>query len=68
MTNTVRSSDASEWVNHKKMTDLTGFTYAQMKKYRQRGHWLEEVHWRYNPVNTIVYNPRKVDEWNAGVV
>lgn len=57
---------ASKWVNHKKMTALTGFTYDQMRKYRERGHWLEGKHWRYSPVKTIVYNPIEIDNWIEG--
>ncbi len=56
----------NKWVNHKKMTELTGFTYDQMRKYRERGHWLEGKHWRFNPVRTIVYNPVEVDKWSEG--
>lgn len=57
---------SSKWVNHKKMTALTGFTYDQMRKYRERGHWLEGKHWRFNPVGTIVYNPMEIDRWSEG--
>lgn len=58
----------SKWVNHKKMTALTGFTYDQMRKYRERGHWLEGKHWKFNPVRTIVYNPAEIDKWSEGKI
>lgn len=59
-------TDGSTWVHHSKITALTGFTYEQIKKYRQRGVWLQEKHWRFNPVGSVVYNRYEIDNWNAG--
>ena len=56
----------ARWVVHHKITERNGFTYEQMKKYRQRGVWAEGIHWRKNPVGTIVYNPKAIDDWNEG--
>lgn len=64
----LENAPASKWVNHKKITALTGFTYHQIKKYRLRGHWLEGKQWRYNPVGTIVYNPDEIDKWCEGIL
>lgn len=57
---------ANKWVNHKKITALTGYTYNQLSKYRARGVWLEGVQWIKNPLGQVLYNPAAIDKWAEG--
>tara|TARA_B100001105_G_scaffold241281_1_gene220549 strand:- start:15147 stop:15293 length:147 start_codon:yes stop_codon:yes gene_type:complete len=45
---------------------LFGINAEQARKYRERGFWLEEKHWRFDPVRRVVYNPEEIANWFEG--
>lgn len=61
-------ASVAKWVEHKKVTELNGMTYDQMKMYRRNGDWLEERQWRYTPKRRVVYNIQAIDEWCEGKI
>lgn len=62
---TVVQLAAGEWVHQCVIETMFGFTKDQLKKYLA-GSWLEEKHWRRNPANRIVYNPKAIGSWMGG--
>ena len=53
------------WVYGALLFPLFGFSEEAAKKYRDRGLWLEGVHWRKNAANRIVYNRIEINKWMA---
>lgn len=43
-----------------------GLSTEAVRKYRERGIWLEEKQWRTDPANVIFYNRVEVENWMAG--
>jgi len=43
-----------------------GYTEKALEAKRQRGVWLEGVHWKKAPDGRITYNIQKIQEWMAG--
>jgi len=54
------------WVRPSLLSVLFGINAEQARKYRERGLWLEEKHWRYDPVRRVVYNPEEIENWFGG--
>lgn len=43
-----------------------GLTPEAARKYRTRGLWLENKHWRRDPANVIVFNRKEIERWMGG--
>lgn len=56
-----------KWVRPNLLMPLFGITPEQARKYRERGIWIEETHWRFDPVGRVVYNRAAIDDWFGGV-
>ncbi|MBQ91876.1 DNA-binding protein [Marinobacter sp. SS5-14b] len=54
------------WVRPNLLPVLFGINAEQARKYRERGFWLEEKHWRFDPVRRVVYNPEEIANWFEG--
>ena len=54
------------WVLPTIITRDIGYTDKAMEAKRQKGVWLEGIHWRKAPDGRIVYNLPKIQEWMAG--
>ena len=46
---------------------IYGFTKHQLAHYRAK-NWLEGVHYKKNPANTIVYNVEQIGRWMGGEI
>lgn len=55
-----------KWVRPNLLMPLFGVTPEQARKYRERGIWIEERHWRFDPINRVVYNPTEIEDWFEG--
>ena len=58
--------NAGKWVRDRLMMPLFGITPEMARKYRERGVWLEEKHWRKDPSGRIVYNRLEIENWFEG--
>ena len=53
------------WVRPALLMPLFGISSEAARKNKDRGFWLEDVHWKKDPQGNMVYNWRAIDEWNA---
>ena len=49
-------------VTESKLTELMGYTKSEIKGRRQ-SHWIEGVHFAYDPARKIVYNIAEIERW-----
>ena len=49
-------------VTESKLTELMGYTKSEIKGRRQ-SHWIEGVHFAYDPARKIVYNVGEIERW-----
>jgi len=49
------------WVKPKKIEELKGITIEALKKKRERGVYIEGIHWRRAPDNVIYFNYENID-------
>ena len=49
-------------VTGEKLTELVGYTTAQIKHRRQK-NWTEGVHFWFDPANKVVYDLRIIEQW-----
>ncbi|WP_417519080.1 DNA-binding protein [Marinobacter sp.] len=54
------------WVRPNLLLVLFGINAEQARKYRDRGFWLENKHWRFDPIRRVVYNPTEIENWFEG--
>lgn len=54
------------WVRDRLLLPVFGITPEMARKYRERGVWLEEKHWRFDPIGRVVYCPAEIENWMAG--
>ncbi|MDX8401873.1 MAG: hypothetical protein R8K47_04510 [Mariprofundaceae bacterium] len=52
-----------KWILLKKFCEMTGYTKHAFHAKKQRGVWLEGLHWKYGPDGHIFINWREVDRW-----
>lgn len=57
-----------KWVRDRLLFPLFGITPEMARKYRERGTWLEDKHWRFDPMRRVVYNPSEIENWFEGKV
>lgn len=65
---TLASLAPAKWVRPNLLPVLFGINPDQARKYRERGIWLEERHWRYDPLHRVVYSPKAIEAWFGGEV
>ncbi|MCB5226246.1 excisionase family protein [Alishewanella sp. 16-MA] len=51
------------WIRGGLLPQIYGISEDAARKYRDRGIWLEGVHWKKDPVGRIVYNPENINKW-----
>ena len=56
----------AKWVKSNMLPPLFGLTMEAARKKRERGEWLEELHWRKAPDNNYMYNWREIENWYGG--
>lgn len=56
----------STWIRKELLFPVFGLSTEAVRKYRDRGIWLEEKQWRTDPANVIVYNRVEIEKWMAG--
>lgn len=66
ISNNVIGISPAKWVRPSLLPIIFGITPEAARKYRERGVWLEGKHWRYDPVNKIVYCPSEIENWMEG--
>ncbi|WP_417536610.1 hypothetical protein [Methylophaga sp.] len=74
MKNNIESNNATvlppvspgRWVRPNLLFALFGINPEQARKYRERGLWLEGKHWRFDPINRVVYRPAEIENWLEG--
>ena len=49
-------------VTESKLTELLGYTKSEIKGRRQ-AHWIEGVHYAYDPARKCVYNVGEIERW-----
>jgi hypothetical protein len=49
-------------VTESKLTELMGYTKSEIKGRRQ-SHWIEGVHFAYDPARKVVYNIGEIERW-----
>lgn len=54
------------WIRKELLFPIFGLSAEAVRKYRDRGIWLEEKQWRTDPANVIVYNRLEIEKWMAG--
>lgn len=54
------------WIRKELLFPVFGLSTEAVRKYRDRGIWLEEKQWRTDPANVIVYNRVEIEKWMAG--
>jgi len=54
------------WVRGSLLPSMYGISEETARKYRERGIWLEDKHWRKDPIGRYVYNPSAIDDWFEG--
>jgi hypothetical protein len=54
------------WIRQELLQPVFGFTPEAARKYRSRGLWLENKHWRKDPANVLVYNRVEIERWMGG--
>ncbi|MFV3383091.1 hypothetical protein SAMN05216185_111171 [Pseudomonas guariconensis] len=54
------------WIRKELLFPIFGLSTEAVRKYRDRGIWLEEKQWRTDPANVIVYNRLEIEKWMAG--
>jgi hypothetical protein len=54
------------WIRKELLFPVFGLSTEAVRKYRDRGIWLEEKQWRTDPANVIVYNRVEIENWMAG--
>lgn len=52
------------WVCEAIIVARYGFSRPQLAKNRAN-YWLNGIHFKRNPANTLVYNPTEIDRWQA---
>lgn len=55
-----------EWFRQDLLIPVFGLTPEAARKYRTRGLWLENKHWRKDPANVLVYNRKEIERWMGG--
>lgn len=51
------------WVTKVKIAELTGLTLKAVEARREKGIWLEGVHWKKCPDGRIWFNTQAIDKW-----
>lgn len=54
------------WIRKELLFPVFGLSTEAVRKYRDRGIWLEEKQWRTDPANVIFYNRIEIENWMAG--
>ena len=49
-------------VTESKLTELLGYTKSEIKGRRQ-AHWIEGIHYAYDPARKCVYNVGEIERW-----
>jgi hypothetical protein len=57
---------SGEWFRQDLLQPVFGLTPEAARKYRTRGLWLENKHWRRDPANVIVFNRKEIERWMGG--
>ncbi|MYL27554.1 MULTISPECIES: excisionase [Halomonadaceae] len=60
------STNLPKWIKAKLYAQISGITTEAQKKKRQRGEWLEGVHWITAPDGGIMVDWRAIDAWVEG--
>lgn len=55
----------ANWIRPRLMLPMFGISPEAARKNRERGVWLEGLHWKKDPQGNVVYNWRAIDAWNA---
>lgn len=56
------------WFREELLQPVFGITTEAARKYRTRGLWLENRHWRKDPANRIVYSRDAIQDWMGGAM
>ena len=56
----------SKWITIKKLSELIGYSVFSINKKRQRGIWVEGIHWRKAPDNRVLMNLEAIYKWVEG--
>lgn len=54
------------WVTISKVVEYTGYTDDAIRAKKQRGEWIEGIHWRKAPDNRLVFNLLGIQKWMGG--
>ncbi|MCU1722402.1 hypothetical protein [Pseudomonas sp. 5P_5.1_Bac1] len=54
------------WIRKELLFPIFGLSTEAVRKYRERGIWLEGKQWRTDPANVLVYNRLEIEKWMAG--
>lgn len=57
---------AGEWFRSRLLQPTFDITAEAARKYRERGIWLEGLHWRVDPVGRVIYNRDAITKWLSG--
>ncbi len=56
----------ADWFRGNLLPAVFGITSEAARKYRERGQWLEGVHYRKDPMGQYVYNRQAITDWLGG--
>ena len=56
-----------KWVTIKKLAELTGYTVKAIYNKRERGTWLEGIHWKKSPDGRLQFNIEAIEFWIEGI-
>ncbi len=54
-----------DWVTKNRLAELTGLTKGAIDRRRERGIWLEGVHWKKAGDGRVWYNMKAIEQWVA---
>lgn len=54
------------WFRQDLLMPIFGISTEAARKYRDRGVWLENKHWRKDPANRVVYSRNAIEKWMEG--
>jgi hypothetical protein len=56
----------ADWIRGNLLLPVFGITSEAARKYRERGIWLEGLHFRKDPVGQYVYSRPAITNWMGG--
>ena len=56
-----------KWVTVKKLAELSGYSEKAIHIKKERGIWLEGIHWKKSPDGRLQFNIEAIELWIEGI-